>query len=120
MSPFIPAPVKPNVPLSVFEALDIRLGTITAVQDVPGSRKLIKLTVSFGGRPRQILAGMKQERPNASELVGEQALFVVNLDPKEMAGEMSEGMLLDMGHGDGLIPALAIPERKMPDGTRAG
>src|SRR5438132_13859204 len=107
MSPFIPAPVKPNVAFSVLESLDIRLGTITAVQDVAGSRTLIKLTVSFGDRPRQILVGMKQERPDTGALVGEQALLVVNLDPKPMAGEVSQGMLLDIGHADGLVPALA-------------
>jgi hypothetical protein len=37
-----------------------------------------------------------------------------------MAGEMSEGMLFDLGYADGLVPALAVPERAVPDGTRAG
>ena len=61
-TPFTPAPVKPTVPLSVLESLDIRPGTIAAVDDVAGSKKLIKLTVSFGDHRRTILAGMKQER----------------------------------------------------------
>jgi tRNA-binding protein len=120
MSAFMPAPVKSTVALSALEALDIRLGTITAVDDLPGSKKLIDLTVSFGDHSRHILAGMKQERANPGELVGRQALFVVNLEPKRMAGAVSEGMLLDLGYADGLIPALAIPERQLPDGTRAG
>ena len=37
-----------------------------------------------------------------------------------MAGEVSEGMLFDLGYEDGLLPALAVPERPMPNGTRAG
>jgi len=116
----MPAPVKPVVESSVLESLDIRLGTIAAVSDVPDSRKLLRLTVSFGDHTRQILAGMKQERSNPQELVGRQALFVVNLKPRVMAGLASEGMLFDIGHADGLTPALAIPERPLPDGTRAG
>ena len=108
------------VPLAAFESIDIRLGTITDVQDVAGSRKLIKLTVSFGDHRRTILAGMKPERPDAREIIGRQALFVVNLAPKRMAGEISEGMVLDIGYADGLTPALAVPERWLPDGARAG
>jgi tRNA-binding protein len=117
---FTPAPVKPVVPMSAVESLDIRLGTIAAVDEVSGSRKLVKLTVSFGDHRRSILAGMKQERENLQEIVGKQALFIVNLGPKRMAGEVSEGMVLDIGYADGLVPALATPERPMPDGARAG
>ena len=120
VSSFVPAAVKPPVAFSVLESLDIRLGTINAVHDVTGSRKLLKLTVGFGDHSRDILAGMKQERANPSELIGRQALFIVNLEPKKMAGEVSEGMLLDLGYADGLLPALAVPERPLPDGTRAG
>ena len=63
---------------------------------------------------------MKQERPRPEELVGVQTLFVVNLEPRKMMGEVSEGMLFDLGYADGIAPALAVPERPVPDGTRAG
>jgi len=115
-----PAPVKPAVTMSVVDSIDIRVGTIQAVDDVAASKKLLRLTVGFGDHTRSILAGMKQERENPQELVGRQALFVVNLEPKRMAGELSEGMLFDIGYADGLVPALATPERPVPDGTRAG
>ena len=115
-----PAPVKPPVPPSALEALDIRVGTITAVQDVPNSTKLVRLVVSFGDHTRNILAGIKKERAAPQELEGKQALFVVNLEPRKMAGELSEGMLFDLGYADGITPALAVPERPVPDGTRAG
>jgi methionine--tRNA ligase beta chain len=117
---FTPAAVKPVVAMSVVESLDIRVGTIQAVDDVAGSRKLVRLSVGFGDHTRSILAGMKQERQDLQELVGRQALFIVNLEPRKMAGEISEGMLFDIGYADGVVPVLAMPERPVPDGTRAG
>jgi tRNA-binding protein len=117
---FVPAHVKPAVGIAAIEALDIRVGTIQAVGEVAGSRKLVKLTVSFGDHERSILAGLRHERPDLAVLVGRQALFVVNLEPRTMAGQVSEGMLFDIGYADGLPPALAVPERPVPDGTRAG
>jgi tRNA-binding protein len=44
----------------------------------------------------------------------------VNLPPRTMAGETSEGMLFDIGYEDGIRPALAVPERPVPNGSRAG
>jgi tRNA-binding protein len=115
-----PAPVKPAVPFSTLDSLDIRIGTIIAVEEVPQSSKLMRLVVSFGDHNRSILAGIKKERANPQELQGRQALFVVNLEPRRMAGELSEGMLFDIGYADGITPVLAIPESAVSDGTRAG
>ena len=115
-----PAPVKPAIPISTLEAIDVRVGTIRRVEEVPKSDKLLRLTVSFGDHERTILAGMKAERPDSAALVGRQALFVVNLEPRKMMGEVSQGMVFDLGYADGVLPALAIPEREVPDGTRAG
>jgi tRNA-binding protein len=120
MSDFAPAPVKPAVPLATLAALDIRLGEIVAVEDVVNSNKLVRLRVSFGDHTRTILSGMKKERENLGALVGIRTLFVINLEPRKMAGEVSEGMLLDLGFSDGLQPALLLPDRPMPSGTRAG
>jgi len=117
---FKPAPVKPMVTLSALEALDIRVGTIERVEEVARSEKLMKLTVNFGDHSRSILAGIRTERENPREIEGKQALFLMNLEPRKMAGEISEGMLFDLGYLDGVTPALAIPERRLPNGTRAG
>jgi tRNA-binding protein len=117
---FRPAPVKANVAVADFEKLDIRVGTILSVEDVPKSRKLLRLTVDLGDHRRSILAGMKGERANPQEIVGHQALFVINLEPKRMAGEVSEGMLFDIGYADGVTPVLGVPERPVPNGARAG
>ena len=115
-----PAPVKSTIDAAALDAIDIRVGTIQAVSDVARSRKLVKLTVDFGSFSRQILAGLKTERADVHEIEGRQALFVVNLAPREMAGEISEGMLFDIGYADGLTPVLAVPERPVPNGVRAG
>jgi tRNA-binding protein len=115
-----PAPIKPLISIADLEKVDIRSGTIEAVDDVPGSDKLLALRVNFGDHKRTILSGMKQERANPQEIVGKQALFVVNLEPRKMRGMLSEGMLFDLGFADGVQPALAMPEHPVPDGTRAG
>lgn len=114
------APVKPTISFDVLDRIDIRVGTIELVEDVNGSDKLVKLTVDFGDHKRIILVGMKQERKNPKEVEGRQALFVVNLEPKKMMGEVSEGMLFDIGYADGITPVLAVPESYVPNGTRAG
>jgi tRNA-binding protein len=118
---FSPAAVKPRVSIGDIDKLDIRIGTIERVENVPKSEKLVKLTVNFGDHKRSILAGMRRERADPkSEIEGRQALFVVNLEPRSMAGQVSEGMLFDLGYADGLAAVLAVPEKPVPDGCRAG
>jgi tRNA-binding protein len=114
------APIKPAISIEELRRVDVRVGTIVQAEEVPGSMKLVRLTVDFGDRTRRILSGMRQERTDLSELFGKQALFVVNLEPRSMAGQMSEGMLFDIGFDDGIRPALAVPERPVPNGCRAG
>src|SRR3954471_8496535 len=114
-----PAPVKPAATIEDLERLDIRVGTIVAVDEVLKSSKLARLTVDFGDHRRTILAGIRKERADPREIEGKQALFVFNLPPRPMAGETSEGMLFDIGFADGVTPALAMPERPVPNGTRA-
>jgi tRNA-binding protein len=117
---FKPAPIKPTISFGEFSRIDIRVGTILAIEEVDGSDKLLKLTVDFGDHTRAILSGMKQERADPQAIAGRQALFVVNLEPRKMMGQVSEGMLFDLGYADGVKPALAVPEREMPNGARAG
>ena len=120
MIDFQRAPVKPLIDFQELEKIDIRVGRILKVEDLANSEKLMKLTVTFGDHQRTILAGIKQERENPAEIEGKQALFVVNLPPKKMLGEISEGMLFDIGYADGLTPVLAVPEKEIAEGARAG
>ena len=116
----VPAPIKPAITLEDLHKIDIRVGTIKRVAEVPNSEKLVELTVDFGDHHRCILAGIRKERHNPKELEGRQTLFVVNLPPRKMAGLVSEGMLFDLGYADGLTsPPLAMPEYPIPNGTRA-
>src|SRR5438874_12873781 len=118
MAEFTPAAVKPTVGVEALDALDIRVGTIERVEDVPRSDKLMKLTVNFGDHSRTILAGIKKERENPREIEGRQALFVVNLEPRKMAGEISEGTSISA------MPTASRPcsqsPSSLPNGTRAG
>ena len=114
------APIKPTISSDILDRVDVRVGTIELVEDVKGSDKLVKLIVDFGDHKRTILAGMKKERENPKEIEGKQALFVVNLEPKKMLGEVSQGMLFDIGYADGVKSVLAMPESRVPSGTRAG
>jgi methionine--tRNA ligase beta chain len=115
-----PAPIKPAISLDVLNQIDIRVGTIRSVSDVPNSDNLVQLRVSFGNHERTIVAGLKKERASPHEIEGRQALFVVNLEPRKMRGVVSEGMLFDIGYADGVRPVLAVPEAPVPDGTGAG
>ena len=112
--------MKPTISPELLNQIDVRVGTIESVSDVANSEKLVALRVNFGNHWRTVLAGMKRERANPREIEGKQALFVVNLPPRKMAGVMSEAMLFEIGYADGITPVLAVPESRVPNGTRAG
>ena len=115
-----PASVKEEIDLKLLEKIDIRVGTIESVEDIPKSDKLVRLIVNFGDHKRRILAGMKQERKDPKEVEGKQTLFVINLKSRKILGEVSEGMLFDIGYPDGIVPVLAVPDTVVPDGSRMG
>jgi tRNA-binding protein len=114
------APIKPTIGIEDLDRVDIRVGTIVGVYDVPDSDRLVQLQVDFGDRIRTVVVGMKQERDNPAEINGRQALFVVNLPPRRIHGVVSEAMLFDVGYRDSIPPALVCPEWDVPNGTRAG
>ncbi len=116
----MPAPVKPVISVADLEKVDVRVGTIRRVEEIPGADHLVRLVVGLGDHERRIVAGLQGERADPREVEGRQALFVVNLAPRRIRGEASEGMLFDVGYPDGLTPVLAVPERPVPDGTRLG
>ena len=101
-----PAPIKPLISTSDLDKIDVRVGTILVVEDVAHSEKLVRLRVDFGDHARSILVGMKKERPYPKEIEGQQALFVVSLAPRKVAGEISEGLLFDIGYVDEITPVL--------------
>jgi tRNA-binding protein len=114
------APIKPTIGMPDLEKIDVRVGTIESVEDIPEADAVVKLVVDFGDRKRTVVAGLKKERANVREIEGKQALFVVNLEPRRMKGVVSEAMLFDIGYADGILPRLAVPEEPVPNGARAG
>ncbi len=120
MTEFKAAPVKQIISVDVLDRIDVRVGTIELVEDVKGSDKLVRLMVDFGDRKKAVIVGMKKERADPKEVQGKQALFVVNLEPRKVMGTVSEAMLFDIGYPDGISPVLAMPEKHVPNGARAG
>ncbi len=96
---------KPTITYDDFAKLDLRVGTIIAAEPHPNADRLVKLQVDLGGGPgaetggetggetRQICAGIKQYYDPAT-LVGKQIVVIVNLEPRKIRGEVSNGMLL--------------------------
>lgn len=99
------------------EKLDIRVGTFKTAEPVEGSEKLYKEIVDFGEEigERQILSGI-QKYFTPKELIGKQALFIVNLEPRMIMGLESQGMLLATDNEDG--PVLLVPEAQVPNGSQ--
>lgn len=100
-----------------FAKLDIRVGTFMSVEPVEGSEKLYKEIVDFGPEigERQILSGI-QKFKTPEDLIGKQALFIVNLEPRHMMGLESQGMLLALDADETVV--LITPEEKVPNGVK--
>jgi len=100
------------VTIEEFKRLDIRVGRIEKVEDIQGSKKLYKLTVSFGNEKRTILAGLKGIKKK-EDLEGKQVIVLKNLLPRKMLGLYSEGMLLALEDG-----TLIVPEREVKPNSK--
>ncbi len=76
-----------------FKKLDLCIAKILSAEDVPGKDKLLKLEIDIGTEKRIIVAGIKPYYEK-EKLIGKQIVVVANLDPRPIAGLMSNGMLL--------------------------
>lgn len=106
---------KPNISYEDFLKLDLRVGTIVSADDIETSNKLIKMVIDDGGEKRQIIAGIKKQY-KVEDLVGKQVVFIANLEPREIAGLVSNGMVL-AAHTLDDLPVVLNPERVVPDGS---
>ena len=104
----------PLIPFSRFQDLDLRIGTVKKAEAIPGSKKLLKLTVD-GGEERTIVAGLAGHYTEAN-LAGKQVLFVANLEPVKLMGVESRGMVLAAGDGAGLH--LLVPDTETVPGSK--
>ena len=97
-----------------FRNVELRVAKIVAAERVEGSEKLLKLQVDMG-EPRQIVSGIgKAYAPEA--LVGKEVVIVANLEPRELMGLTSQGMLL-AAHGEAGAPVLLFPDSKVAPGS---
>ncbi len=106
---------KEMISYDLFDQCQFQVGEILECKEVPKSKKLLCSKVRVGSQVRQILSGIKQHY-SAEEMVGKKVMVLVNLQPREIAGMMSEGMLLCAEDADGKL-SLMTPERFMPAGA---
>lgn len=97
--------------------VEIKVGEVLTAGPVDGSEKLLKLEVDFGEEKRQILSGIAKYY-SPEELVGKKTIFVTNLEPRQMMGLESNGMLLASGTEDSII--LLEPNQEIPNGSKLG
>lgn len=106
------------IEIGQFFETSLKIGVVVEAEEVPKSKKLLKLQVDLGeGELRQVVAGIK-EFYSAQSLINTQVCVVANLKPAKLMGMISEGMLLAAKDEDGLC--LVRPEKPKKAGTPIG
>lgn len=98
-----------------FKNVELRIARVVDVREHPNADRLYLLRIDVGGEEKQIVAGIRSKYQK-DELVGRKIVVVNNLEPVELRGERSEGMLLAAGGEDG--PVILIPDEDVPAGTQ--
>jgi len=98
-----------------FTKMDIRVGTILEAEKVPKTKKLLKLTIDTGIDRRIVVSGIA-EFFEPQDIVGKQVNILVNLEPREIKGIQSQGMILLAEDEDGKL-TFVIPETKVKPGS---
>lgn len=109
---------KPTIGIEDFEKIDLRIGRILTAEKVEKSNKLLKFTIDTGIDTRTVLSGIAKHF-TAEEMVGKRVLMVVNLAPRKMMGEESQGMLLFAEGADGKLYGMG-PEGEVNVGAQVG
>jgi methionyl-tRNA synthetase len=113
VAPVIPA--KANISFDTFAQMDIRTGTILAAEKVAKTKKLLKLTIDTGIDQRTVVSGIAEHyEPEA--IIGQQVSILVNLEPREIKGILSQGMILMAENAEGKLSFVAPIRRNMPNG----
>ncbi len=112
-------PENPRISIDDVAKVEVQIGTVLSVEEVPETDKLLRLSVEFGeaAGSRQIVSGIKQYLPDIQSLVGRQLAFITNLAPRTIKGLESNGMLFAVGNGDTF--AFLTPDREVAPGTSA-
>ena len=107
------APAKENIAFDTFQQLDIRAGKIIAAEKVAKTKKLMKLTVDTGIDQRTVVSGIA-EYFTPEEVVGKRVSILVNLEPRNLKGIDSQGMILMAENADGSLVFVAPEKDVMP------
>ena len=108
-------PISPEVDYKAFEKLQLKVGTIIDAEMLPDSKQLLKLMVDVGESDPRTLVGGLGKHYSADDLMGTQVVVLVNLEPKEIHGIMSNGMLLAASSKK--VVALLRPDAPSPNGS---
>jgi methionine--tRNA ligase beta chain len=107
-----------EISFAEFQKLNLRIGKIVEANQIPNSKKLIKITVDFGSEKRQAVAGLlKWYKPE--ELVGKKCVFLLNLQRRVLAGVESQCMILAAEDNEGNVIVLQ-PEKDIAEGSKIG
>ncbi len=106
-----------NVSFDQFKKMELRVGEIKTAEDIEGADRLYKLRVDIGEpEERRLVAGIKQFYTK-EELVGKKIVVLANLEPKELMGEMSHGMLLAASEQDPKRVVLITVDKDVKNGS---
>lgn len=106
---------KPNITFEQFAALDIRVGTILSAEKVAKTKKLLKLNIDTGLDQRTIVSGIAEYfEPEA--IIGKQVSILINLEPREIKGILSQGMILMAENPEGKL-SFATPSEAFTNGS---
>lgn len=108
------APQKENISFDDFGKMDIRVGTIIEAEKVAKTKKLLKLTVDTGVDKRIVVSGIA-ESFTPEEVIGKQVSILLNLEPRNIKGIESQGMILMAEDTEGKLHFIA-PQSKLPSG----
>ena len=100
-------PVKPEITIEDFDKIDLRVGEIIEAKKAENSKKLLIFKVKSGNSERQIVSGIAKYY-SPEEMLGKKVIYIANLKPAKLAGNISEGMLLAAEDKDGNIAMLTV------------
>lgn len=86
--------MKPAITYDDFSALDIRVATVVACEEIEGADRLYKVTLDAGELGERVVAAGIKAWYGAEDLVGRQVVYLANLEPRTLRGVESQGMIL--------------------------
>lgn len=108
--------MEPLVLITDFQKLELKVGKVLEAADHPNANRLLVLKIDLGeAAPRQIVAGIKEHYP-AAKLVGKKVVVIANLQPAQLRGVESQGMVL-AASGEGKVVVLTV-DKDVPAGSR--